>query len=175
MARICNDAWRMKARFHVVGLVERTTRSPSGLGSVGCESTAAVHFSPSLCPIAGLWGCKSGKNCPRRGRFSLSTPQVRQAPSGQVGVSTTEQYLRQYPKMGAPDTAARRMTIFLPIRGLSIGQSTPICYLDACGHQRADAPGATSPTPFKRLLHARRAQSQPVAVLPVAPTFQAPS
>ena len=28
----------------------------------------------------GLWACKSGKNCPRWGRFSLSTPQVRQAP-----------------------------------------------------------------------------------------------
>ena len=51
------------------------------MGSVGCESTAAVRFSPSFCPIAGLWGCKSGKNCPRWGRFSLSTPQVRQAPS----------------------------------------------------------------------------------------------
>ena len=51
------------------------------MGSVGCESTAAVHFSPSFCPIAGLLGCKSGKNCPRWGRFSLSTPQVRQAPS----------------------------------------------------------------------------------------------
>ncbi len=46
-------------------------RSLSGLGSVGCESTAAVHFSPSFCPISGLWGCKSGKNCPRWGRFSL--------------------------------------------------------------------------------------------------------
>ena len=50
------------------------------MGSVGCESTAAVHFSPSFCPIAGLWGCKSGRNSPRWGRFSLSTPQVRQAP-----------------------------------------------------------------------------------------------
>ncbi len=25
MARICNDAWRTKARFHVIGLAERTT------------------------------------------------------------------------------------------------------------------------------------------------------
>ena len=25
MARICNDAWRTKARFHVTGLAERTT------------------------------------------------------------------------------------------------------------------------------------------------------
>ena len=57
------------------------SKSLSGLGSVGCESTAAVHFSPSFCPIAGLWGCKSGKNCPRWGRFSLATPQARQAPS----------------------------------------------------------------------------------------------
>jgi RHH-type proline utilization regulon transcriptional repressor/proline dehydrogenase/delta 1-pyrroline-5-carboxylate dehydrogenase len=55
-------------------------RSLSDLESVGCKSTAAVHFSPSFCPIAGLWACKSGKNCPRWGRFSLSTFQVRQAP-----------------------------------------------------------------------------------------------
>jgi hypothetical protein len=48
---------------------------------VGCKSAAAVHFLPSFCPIAGLWGCKSGKNCPRRGQFSLSTPQARQTPS----------------------------------------------------------------------------------------------
>ena len=59
----------------------QASRSQSDLGSVGCESTAAVHFSPSICPIAGLCGCKSGKNCPRWGRLSLSTPQVRQAPS----------------------------------------------------------------------------------------------
>ncbi|MEY4563545.1 MAG: hypothetical protein RLZZ618_2822, partial [Pseudomonadota bacterium] len=39
-------------------------RSLSDLESVGCKSTAAVHFSPSFCPIAGLWACKSGKNCP---------------------------------------------------------------------------------------------------------------
>ena len=37
---------------------------------VGCKLTAAVHFSPSFGPIAGLWGCKSDKNCPRRGQFS---------------------------------------------------------------------------------------------------------
>ena len=49
------------------------------MGNVGCKSTAAVHFSPPFCPIAGLLGCKSGKNCPRWGRFSLSTPQARQA------------------------------------------------------------------------------------------------
>ena len=56
-------------------------RSLSGLGIVGCETASTVHFSPAFCPIAGLWACKSGKNCPRCGRFSLSTPQVRQAPS----------------------------------------------------------------------------------------------
>ena len=55
--------------------------SLSGLGIVGCETASAVHFLPAFCPIAGLWACKSGKNCPRWGRFSLSTPQVRQAPS----------------------------------------------------------------------------------------------
>jgi hypothetical protein len=56
-------------------------RSLSDLGIVGCKSAAAVHFSPSFCPIAWLWVCKSGKNRPRWGRFSLSTPQARQAPS----------------------------------------------------------------------------------------------
>ena len=55
-------------------------RSLSDLEIVGCKSAAAVHFSPSFCPIAGLWGCKSGKNCPRWGQFSLSTFQVRQPP-----------------------------------------------------------------------------------------------
>ena len=60
--------------------------SLSGLGFAGCKPTAAVHFSPSFCPIAGLWACKSGKNCPRWGRFwlrtarTLSVPQARQAP-----------------------------------------------------------------------------------------------
>ena len=33
------------------------TRSLSDLEIVGCKSTAAVHFSPSFCPIAGLWAC----------------------------------------------------------------------------------------------------------------------
>ncbi len=34
MARICNDAWRTKARFHVIGLAERTTRN-YGLNNYG--------------------------------------------------------------------------------------------------------------------------------------------
>ena len=80
IARICNAAMARKARLHVLPSVKQTTRSLSGLGIVGCESTAAVHLSPTLCPIAGLWGCKSGKNCPRCGRLSLSTSQARQAP-----------------------------------------------------------------------------------------------
>ena len=63
---------------YVAGGVVPATRSLSDLEVVGCKSTAAVHFLPSFCPIAGLWGCKSGKNCPRRGQFSLSTLQVRQ-------------------------------------------------------------------------------------------------
>ncbi len=50
------------------------------MGVAGCKSSAAVHFSPSFCPIAGLRACKSGKNCPRWGRFSLSAPQARQPP-----------------------------------------------------------------------------------------------
>ena len=55
--------------------------SLSDLGIVGCKSTAAVQFSPPSCPIAGLWGGECGKNWPRWGRFSLSTPQVRKAAS----------------------------------------------------------------------------------------------
>ena len=50
------------------------------MGNVGCKSAAAVHFSPSFCRIAELLGCKYGKNYPRWGQFSLSTPQARQAP-----------------------------------------------------------------------------------------------
>jgi|GEM_PF-37978 len=53
--------------------------SRSDFGSIGCKSAAAVHFSPAFCPIAGLWACKSGKNCPRWGSFSLSMPKARQA------------------------------------------------------------------------------------------------
>ena len=56
--------------------------SLSDLGSVGYKSTAAVHFSPPSCPIAGLWGKKAATTVLARGRFSLSTPQVRQAASG---------------------------------------------------------------------------------------------
>jgi len=37
-------------------------RSLSGLRNAGYKATAAVHFSPAFCPIAGLWGCKPGKN-----------------------------------------------------------------------------------------------------------------
>ena len=57
------------------------SRSQSDLGIVGCETASAVHFSPAFCPMVELWACKSGKNCPRWGCFSLSTPQARQAPS----------------------------------------------------------------------------------------------
>ena len=53
--------------------------SLSDLGIVGCKSTATAHFAPSSGPIAGLWGGEPGANCSRWGRFSLSTPQVRQA------------------------------------------------------------------------------------------------
>jgi prepilin-type N-terminal cleavage/methylation domain-containing protein len=61
---------------------EVSTSSLSDLEVVGCKPTAAAHFSPYFCLIAGLLGCKSGKNCARWGRFSLSTIQVRQAASG---------------------------------------------------------------------------------------------
>ena len=67
------------------------TMSLSGLGIVGCETASAVHFwlrrsprTPAFCPIVELWACKSGKNCPRWGRFSLATPQARQAPNGRA-------------------------------------------------------------------------------------------
>ena len=66
-------------------------RSLTNLEIVGCKSTAAAHFSPSFCPIAQLLGCKSGKNCARWGRFSLSTLQVRQAP-GAHPISATGRF-----------------------------------------------------------------------------------
>ena len=55
-------------------------RSLSDLGIVDCKLAPAVHFSPSFCPMAMLWGCKFGKKCSRWGRFSRSTLQARQAP-----------------------------------------------------------------------------------------------
>ena len=55
-------------------------RSLSDLGFVGCETASAGHFLPAFCPVVELWARKSGKNCPRWGRFSLATPQARQAP-----------------------------------------------------------------------------------------------
>jgi hypothetical protein len=58
----------------------QAARSLSDFGIVGCECVAAAHFSPASCPIAPLWGGESGKNWPRWGAFSLSTPKVRQAP-----------------------------------------------------------------------------------------------
>ena len=73
--------------------------SLSDFRSVGCEATAAVHFSPSSCPIARLWGGKSGNNCPRWGGFSLSTPKVRQAASG-VGLALA----RRFADVGANPT-----------------------------------------------------------------------
>ncbi|MBC7215338.1 MAG: BrnT family toxin [Burkholderiaceae bacterium] len=61
-----------------------SSRSLSDFGIVGCECAAAAHFLPSSCPIAPLWGGESGKNWPRRGAFSLSTPKARQAPSAKL-------------------------------------------------------------------------------------------
>ena len=37
-------------------------RRLSDLGSVGCESAAALHFAPSFRPIVGLWGFKFNDN-----------------------------------------------------------------------------------------------------------------
>ncbi len=64
------------------------SRSLPDLGSAGCKSAAAVHFSPASCPIAGLWGGESGKNWPRWGRFSLSASQARQAPGQRLSATT---------------------------------------------------------------------------------------
>ena len=71
-------------------------RSLSDLGIVGCETASAVHFLPAFCPIVELWACKSGKNCPRWGRFSLLTPQARQAPS--TASSTAQAFLSRSPE-----------------------------------------------------------------------------
>lgn len=55
----------------------RRTKSLSDLGMVGCGTASVFHFPRAFCSKVGLWGCKSGKNCSRWGRFSLSTPQAR--------------------------------------------------------------------------------------------------
>ena len=66
------------------------------MGIVGCETASAVHFLLAFCPIVELWACKSGKNCPRWGRFSLATPQARQAPS--TASSTARAFLSRSPE-----------------------------------------------------------------------------
>ena len=38
--------------------------------------------------MGGTMGHKNGKNCPRWGRFSLSMPEVRQAPSLSLYITT---------------------------------------------------------------------------------------
>ena len=45
MARICNDAWRTKARFYVTGLAERTT---SAGRSGPNRSGAGLNYDVSL-------------------------------------------------------------------------------------------------------------------------------
>jgi len=57
-------------------------RSLSDFGITGCKQTAPSHFSPLYWAIVRLFPSESGKNWPRRGRFSLSVTKVRQAPSG---------------------------------------------------------------------------------------------
>jgi len=46
MARICNDAWRTKTRFHVIGLAERST------------SFSILHYA------AGRLACVESVNAP---------------------------------------------------------------------------------------------------------------
>ena len=58
--------------------------SLSDFGIVGCETSPPVHFSPLSWAIVRLLPGEIGKNCPRRGRFSLSTTKVRQAPSARA-------------------------------------------------------------------------------------------
>ncbi len=73
-------------------------------GCIGCNSTAAVHFSPSFCPIAKLWACKSGKNCPRWGRISLRCRKSDKL-LGHSDVSTTMIYTHVL-KVAAGGTAS---------------------------------------------------------------------
>ena len=86
---------RIYVETSVVSYLTARPRSLSDLGNVGCETASAVHFSPVFCPIAALWACKSGKNCPRWGRFSLSTPQVRQTPSTDAINAARQGYAQQ--------------------------------------------------------------------------------
>ena len=57
------------------------TRSLSGLGIVGCNLAAAVHFSPAFCPIAMAMGLQTRQKLSSLGPNFASTPQARQAPS----------------------------------------------------------------------------------------------
>ena len=81
------------------------------MGIVGCEAASAVHFSPAFCPIVELWACKPGKNCPRWGRFSLATPQARQAPS-----SIWMQCLRGPVRLPSPHSSALQWRLDLKRR-----------------------------------------------------------
>ena len=104
-------------------------RSLPDLEIVGCKLTAAVHFSPSFGPIAGLWGCKSDKNCPRRGQFSL-----RRSKSDSLLVCTTaspsdlhaaqscasgDVHVTAFPGRWLPQRAAMG-TCGAPVRGSSL-------------------------------------------------------
>jgi len=62
--------------------------SLSDFGIAGCKPTATAHFSPDSCPIVRLCGGKSGKNCTRRGRFSLTTTKARQAARKTTAISS---------------------------------------------------------------------------------------
>ena len=46
-----------------------------GFGIVGCKLTAAVHFLPVFCPISRYGDCKTVKNWPSWGQFSLRRPK----------------------------------------------------------------------------------------------------
>jgi len=66
---LADAQYRFNRRFNLKSILARLVHAaaitgPSSLsdfGIVGCKSTAAVHFSPAFCPIAGLCGGKSEK------------------------------------------------------------------------------------------------------------------
>ncbi len=61
-------------------------RSLSGLGIVGCNLAAAVHFSPAFCPIALAMGLQTRQKLSSLGPNFASTPRARQAPRWRFGV-----------------------------------------------------------------------------------------
>ena len=74
-----NNGFPLKTRPSVASLVR--PRSLSDLGSVGCNLTAAVHFSSASWPIAVAMSRRIRQKLSSLGPIFASTPQARQAPS----------------------------------------------------------------------------------------------